>query len=42
MAAVSSVYLAGVGVENIREGLKTFKNAPHRLESVAVIRVWNL
>ena len=38
MAAVSSVYLAGVGLESIRKGLKTFKNAPHRLESVAVIR----
>jgi len=37
MAAVSAVYLAGVSVEDIREGLKTFKNAPHRLESVAVI-----
>lgn len=38
MAAVSAVYLAGVPVEAIREGLKTFKNAPHRLESVAVIK----
>lgn len=38
MAAVSAVYLAGVSVEAIRAGLKTFKNAPHRLESVATIK----
>jgi UDP-N-acetylmuramoylalanine--D-glutamate ligase len=38
MAAVSAAYLAGVKLEAIREGLKTFKNAPHRLESVAVIK----
>jgi len=38
MAAVSSVYVAGVGVDAIRKALKTFKNAPHRLESVATIR----
>ncbi len=38
MAAVSAVYLAGVPLEAIRAGLKTFKNAPHRLESVAVIK----
>jgi UDP-N-acetylmuramoylalanine--D-glutamate ligase len=37
MAAVCAVYLAGVSVEAIREGLKTFKNAPHRLEPVATI-----
>jgi len=37
MTAVSAVFLAGVGLEKIREGLKTFKNAPHRLEPVAVI-----
>jgi UDP-N-acetylmuramoylalanine--D-glutamate ligase len=37
MSAVSAAYLAGVTVPSIREGLKTFKNAPHRLESVAVI-----
>jgi UDP-N-acetylmuramoylalanine--D-glutamate ligase len=37
MAAVSAVYLAGADLESIRQGLKTFKNAPHRLESVAVI-----
>ena len=37
MCAVSAAYLAGVSVEQIREGLKNFVNAPHRLESVAVI-----
>ncbi len=37
MAAVSAVYLAGADLKAIREGLKTFKNAPHRLESVATI-----
>jgi len=38
MAAVSAAHLAGVSLETIRAGLKTFKNAPHRLESVGVIR----
>lgn len=38
MAAVSAVYLAGAPVNAIRAGLKTFKNAPHRLESVAIIK----
>lgn len=37
MAAVAAVCLAGGSVELIRDGLKTFKNAPHRLESVATI-----
>ena len=37
MAAVSAVYLAGVSLESIRTGLKTFKNAPHRLEPVGII-----
>jgi UDP-N-acetylmuramoylalanine--D-glutamate ligase len=37
MAAVSAVYVAGVDVESIRKGLKTFKNAPHRLEPVGTI-----
>ena len=37
MAAVSAVFLAGAGLPSIREGLRTFKNAPHRLESVAII-----
>lgn len=38
MASVSAAYLAGVSVDLIKEGLKTFKNAPHRLESVGVIK----
>jgi UDP-N-acetylmuramoylalanine--D-glutamate ligase len=38
MAAVSAVHLAGVKLDAIRQGLKTFKNAPHRLESIAVIK----
>src|SRR6185369_4327546 len=37
MSAVTAVYLAGVSVDSIKAGLKTFKNAPHRLESVATI-----
>ena len=37
MAAVSAAYLAKVPDTKIREGLKTFKNAPHRLEPVASI-----
>ena len=37
MAAVSAVYLAGAKLKSIREGLKTFKNAPHRLELIATI-----
>jgi UDP-N-acetylmuramoylalanine--D-glutamate ligase len=37
MAAVTAVRLAGVSLASVREGLKTFRNAPHRLESVAVI-----
>jgi UDP-N-acetylmuramoylalanine--D-glutamate ligase len=37
MAAVSAVYLAGAKLGTIKSALKTFKNAPHRLESVAVI-----
>lgn len=37
MAAVTAAYLAGVGVEAIRKALKTFVNAPHRLEPVGVI-----
>lgn len=37
MAAVSAACLVGVDVEHIRRGLKTFKNAPHRLESIAKI-----
>jgi UDP-N-acetylmuramoylalanine--D-glutamate ligase len=37
MSAVTAAFLAGATVQQIREGLKTFKNAPHRLESVATI-----
>lgn len=37
MAAVSAVHLAGAKLESIREGLKTFKNAPHRLEPVGTV-----
>jgi UDP-N-acetylmuramoylalanine--D-glutamate ligase len=37
MSAVAAVYLAGASVDSIRTGLKSFKNAPHRLESVATI-----
>lgn len=38
MAAVTAVHYAGAPVGAIRAGLKTFKNAPHRLESVGVIK----
>lgn len=38
MAAVSAAYLAGVALQSIKEGLKTFKNAPHRLEPVGIIK----
>lgn len=37
LSAVSAALLAGVSEQTIRQGLKTFVNAPHRLESVAVI-----
>jgi UDP-N-acetylmuramoylalanine--D-glutamate ligase len=37
MAAVSAVVLAGGRVSRIREALKTFQNAPHRLEHVGTI-----
>jgi UDP-N-acetylmuramoylalanine--D-glutamate ligase len=37
MAAVSAAQVAGINEKSIREGLKTFKNAPHRLESIAII-----
>lgn len=37
MAAVSAVFAAGVKLDAIREGLKTFKNAPHRLEPVGIV-----
>lgn len=38
MAAVSAAYLAKVPDAKIKEGLKTFKNAPHRLETIATIK----
>lgn len=38
MSAVAAVYTAGVSMDSIKAGLKTFKNAPHRLESVATIK----
>ncbi|MBX2947306.1 MAG: UDP-N-acetylmuramoyl-L-alanine--D-glutamate ligase [Cyclobacteriaceae bacterium] len=37
MAAVSAAHLAGAKLKSIREGLKTFRNAPHRLEHVGTI-----
>jgi len=37
MAAVTAVYQAGVSLDAIRSALKTFVNAPHRLESVGTI-----
>lgn len=37
MSAVSAALFAGVSEKDIRAALKTFKNAPHRLESVGVI-----
>lgn len=37
MSAVCAALFAGVGEADIRAALKTFKNAPHRLESVATI-----
>ncbi len=38
MAAVSAAHFAGASLDAIKDGLKTFKNAPHRLESVATIK----
>jgi UDP-N-acetylmuramoylalanine--D-glutamate ligase len=37
MSAVNAALFAGVSEGDIRAALKTFKNAPHRLESVATI-----
>jgi UDP-N-acetylmuramoylalanine--D-glutamate ligase len=37
MAAVSAAFIAGVPLESIKDGLKSFKNAPHRLEPVGTI-----
>jgi UDP-N-acetylmuramoylalanine--D-glutamate ligase len=38
MSAVSAVFIAGASLDAIKSGLKSFKNAPHRLESVATIK----
>ena len=38
MSAVTAAFLAGATVQGIKSALKTFKNAPHRLESVATIK----
>ena len=38
MAAVSASIFAGADLESIKDGLKTFKNAPHRLEPVGIIK----
>jgi len=38
MSAVSAAVLAGGNPDAIKAGLKTFKNAPHRLESIATIQ----
>lgn len=37
MSAVSAAHFAGVTTQVIQQGLKTFVNAPHRLESVGTI-----
>ena len=37
MSAVSAVFFAGADKGSIKEGLKTFVNAPHRLEPIATI-----
>lgn len=37
MAAVIAASLAGISIDEVKKGLKTFKNAPHRLESIAKI-----
>lgn len=37
MSAVTAAFLAGASIQSIKAALKTFKNAPHRLESVATI-----
>lgn len=37
MSAVAAAFIAGASLDSIKDGLKTFKNAPHRLESVATI-----
>jgi UDP-N-acetylmuramoylalanine--D-glutamate ligase len=37
MCAVAAVIIAGAHFDSVTSGLRTFKNAPHRLESVATI-----
>jgi UDP-N-acetylmuramoylalanine--D-glutamate ligase len=37
MSAVTAAFLAGASIQSIKDALQTFKNAPHRLESVATI-----
>ena len=37
LSAVTAVFFAGADLDSIKAGLKTFKNAPHRLESVTSI-----
>jgi UDP-N-acetylmuramoylalanine--D-glutamate ligase len=37
MCAVTAAFTAGASLQSIRAALKTFKNAPHRLEYVATI-----
>ena len=37
MCAVTAAFIAGASLQSIRAALKTFKNAPHRLEHVATI-----
>jgi len=38
LSAVTAVFFAGADLGSIKAGLKSFKNAPHRLESVASIQ----
>lgn len=38
MCAVAAAYKAGCTIDHIREGLKTFVNAPHRMEVAGSIR----
>jgi UDP-N-acetylmuramoylalanine--D-glutamate ligase len=38
LSAVTAVFFAGADLDSIKVGLKTFKNAPHRLESVTSIQ----
>lgn len=37
MAAINAALIAGVNEKSIRKGLKTFKNAPHRMEYIETI-----